>query len=276
MDLRALKYFISVYENGSFSGAAKQCFIAQPSISAAVAQLESQLNTKLFSRHARGVKPTNDGDKLYGLAKSLIGQANAITASFTKTTQKPEYKLGVTKGLGVKRMSSLLKSFTSAVPDMALTLVPPTAENNARVITKEELQLDEQYLPVWQEDYLLAIPHGHPLSINARINLSDFHQLAMIKRSPCQAWQQLEETLALAGISLDIRAQIRTIDYALGLVSAGLGCAVLPVYTEVLSHKDIVFRPINEMQLRREIVLAYSEESDITSALKQVVNQQKN
>lgn len=271
MDLRALKYFIAVYENGSFSGAAKHCFIAQPSISAAVAQLESELNIQLFARHARGVKSTPDGDKLYGLAKKLIGQANAISASFHDTTQKPEYKLGVTKGLGVKRMSSLLKSFTSAVPDMALTLVPPSATYDARIITKEELQLEEHYLPLWQEDYLLAIPEGHPLSVNSSIDLNDFHQLAMIKRAPCQAWQQLEELLALAGISLDVRAQITTIDYALGLVSAGLGCAILPVNTEVLAHQDIVFKPITEMQLRREIVLSYVEESPITNVLKQVV-----
>ncbi len=78
MDLKSLTYFTSVYEKHSFSGAAKACYIAQPSISAAVAQLEQQLNVPLFTRHARGVTATEHGKKLYPLAKQLLGQAVAI------------------------------------------------------------------------------------------------------------------------------------------------------------------------------------------------------
>ncbi|MFD2165051.1 LysR family transcriptional regulator [Thalassotalea euphylliae] len=271
MDLRALKYFMAVYEQQSFSGAARVCFVAQPSISAAVAQLESELAAQLFQRHARGVHPTADGEKLYPLAKRLLGQANAVKASFQEQTIKPEYKLGVTKGLGVERMSSLLKEFTSSVSDMALTLVPPSEACDARIIINEELNIGEQSTPLWQENYLLAIPYNHPLSLKSSISLSDFKGLAMIKRFPCQAWQQLEEVLALSGISLDIRAQIQTIDYALGLVSADLGCAILPAYEEVLVHSDIVFRPIDELQLFRRVVLAYNVESEITSVLKTLV-----
>lgn len=125
MDLKTLKYFVAVYETKSFSSAAKQCFIAQPSISAAIAQLESQLNVKLFSRHARGVVATEQGEKLFPLAMQLIGQADAIKQSFSTVSKKQEFKLGVTKGLGVKRMSLLLKDFTASQPHTALTLVPP-------------------------------------------------------------------------------------------------------------------------------------------------------
>ncbi|WP_448212835.1 LysR family transcriptional regulator [Colwellia sp. MEBiC06753] len=267
MDLRSLKYFIAVYEGQSFSAAAKQCFIAQPSISAAIAQLEAMLNVILFSRHARGIKPTPAGEKLYPLAKKLLGQASAITATFNESVNHPEFKLGVTKGLGVKRMSALLKDFTSKAPSMALTLVNPDATCDARIVTKEELLSGETALALWQEKYLLAMPYDHPLSLNSTVALADFEQLAMIKRSPCNAWQQLEEVLVQAGITLDIRAQIQTIDYALGLVSAGVGCAILPAYNEVLSHKDIVFRPIERLSLSREIVLAYTKESPLLSTL---------
>lgn len=273
MDLRNLGYFIAVYEQHSFSGAAKYCFVAQPSISAAVAQLESHLSVTLFIRHARGVKPTDAGKKLYPLAKKLCGQADAIKQFFIPQAEKPEFKLGVTRGLGVARMSRLLKDFTSSTPDMALTLVPPNEESHARIITKEELNGHERFINIWQEDYLLAMPFDHVLSLKSEISLNDFDNLAMIYRAPCSAWRTLEDVLAIAGISLDVRANIQTIDYALGLVSAGLGCALLPAYPEVLEHKDIVFRPINELQLRREIVLAYHQESDILVGLKQVINQ---
>lgn len=275
MDLRSLKYFIAVFEEQTFSAAAKRCFVAQPSISAAVAQLEQHLNVNLFTRHARGVTPTLDGKKLYPLAKKLHGQADAIQTVFKTNTTKPSFNLGVTRGLGVKRMSALLKDFTAVTPDMELTLVPPQDICDARIITKEELSGQENFLPLWQEDYLLAMPYNHILSLKETVKLSDFDNLPMIQRTPCSAWRSLEDTLALTGVSLESRAKIQTIDYALGLVSAGLGCALLPAYSEVLEHKDIVFRKVEEVQLRREIVLAYQQESPILAELIQLISQHR-
>ena len=78
MDLKSLHYFVSVYEKRSISAAAKTCFIAQPSISAAIHLLEQSLKTSLFIRHARGVTPTDTGERLYPLAKQMLGQADAI------------------------------------------------------------------------------------------------------------------------------------------------------------------------------------------------------
>ena len=82
MDLKALAYFIAVYEKKSISAAAKACFIAQPSISSAIKQLEQSLKNQLFTRHARGVLPTDAGNQLYPLAKQLLGQADAIKSVF--------------------------------------------------------------------------------------------------------------------------------------------------------------------------------------------------
>ncbi len=267
MDLKHLNYFINVFEQQSFSAAAKVCFIAQPSISAAVAQLEAEVNQPLFVRHARGVSPTEYGIKLYPLAKQLLGQADAIKASFRQKPNKQSFYLGVTKGLGVKRMSNLLRDFTSVAPDIELTLVPPYEKCDARIIIKEELKDEEQYLSIWQENYLLAMPFNHPLSLKDSIELSDFDQLAFIQRSPCSAWQTLTDTFTLSGILPDIRAKIQTIDYVLGLVRAGLGCALVPAHPEIIEQTDLAFRPITKMQLTREIILAYQKTSPLLTKL---------
>ncbi|MGB1198886.1 MAG: LysR family transcriptional regulator [Thalassotalea sp.] len=267
MDLRALKYFVAVVEQKSFSGAAKACFIAQPSISSAIQQLEQELKQTLFIRHTRGVKVTEQGQKLYPLATQLLGQADAIKQSFISKQDKSTFALGVTRGLGVKRMSALLKDFTAAQPSMELTLVPHQEDADARIVLKEELRADEEYLSLWQENYVLALPSNHPLSLFDKVTIADLHQVAIIERAPCLAWQALNETLALSGIALDIRARIQTIDYALGLVKAGLGCALVPAHPEILEHHDIVFKEINGLALTREIVLAYEKKSHIIRSL---------
>ncbi|KGJ89387.1 LysR family transcriptional regulator [Thalassotalea sp. ND16A] len=271
MDLRSLQYYVAVFEQHSFSAAAKYCFVAQPSISAAVAQLEQTLDCLLFVRHARGVSPTDAGKKLYPLAKKLLGQADAIKTLFKDSDSKKPFYLGVTRGLGVERMSALLKDFTASNNSMELTLVGHTESNDARIIIKEELSENEHYVSFWQEDYLLALPYNHVLSLQESITLNDFDQLAFIQRTPCNAWHSLQEALTLEGISVDLRAKIKTIDYALGLVSAGLGCALVPAHPEILSNSDIVFRPIQGLMLKREIVLAYQHPTKAITKLKQLV-----
>jgi DNA-binding transcriptional LysR family regulator len=270
MDLKSLHYFTSVYQLNSFSAAAKACFIAQPSISSAIAQLEQQLNVSLFKRHARGVTPTEHGEKLFPLAKQLLGQAGAIKTVFAEKAAKQAFNLGVTRGLGVERMSLLLKDFTAAQPSVELTLVPHTEAADARIILKDELRENEKYLDIWQEDYLLALPYDHVLALHESITLTQLDALPFIQRSPCNAWSNLQDTLTLAGISVDVRARIATIDYALGLVHAGIGCALLPAHAEIRNKNDIVFRPIEGMQLTREIVLAYENDSVIIETLKQL------
>jgi DNA-binding transcriptional LysR family regulator len=271
MDLKHLKYFTAVYDKHSFSAAAKYCYIAQPSISSAVAHLEQELNHSLFIRHARGITPTEHGEILYPLAKKLLGQADAIKSSFSKNEIKQSFRLGVTKGLGVKRMSTLLKDFTAAEPTMELTLVPQYEACDARIIIKEELKDEEKYLSIWQENYLLVLPINHPLSLQEHVQLTDLDNLAFIQRSPCNAWQMLNDTLTLSGIQLDIRAKIQTIDYTLGLVRAGLGCALVPAHPEIIENKDLSFKAINELQLTREIVLAFQNPSELLSSLQHQV-----
>lgn len=271
MDLRSLKYFVAVYQARSFSAAAKVCFVAQPSISSAIAQLEDSLHTSLFSRHPRGVTPTSSGDRLFPIAQQLLGQADAIRNLFIEHTVKQSFLLGVTKGLGVERMSTLLKDFTSSQELMDLTLVSHTQTCDARIIMKEEIDENERFISIWKEDYLLALPYNHVLSLQESISLADLDGLPFIQRTPCVAWSHLHDTLTLAGISVDIRAKIQTIDYALGLVQAGLGCALVPAHSEVLNKTELVYRPIEGSRLMREIVFAYQHSTPLIERLQEIV-----
>lgn len=271
MDLRALKYFTSVYETGSFSAASRSQFIAQPSISAAIKQLEQSLSQTLFVRLARGVKPTEAGQQLYPLAIQLLGQADAIQELFIEKPFKIPFRLGLIKGLSVESMSNLLKKFTSAVDAMDLTLVPDSEQCDARIISRDLMQTGEKFLPMWQEDYQLALPLNHPLGLQEDIVLAALKDIPFILRTPCEGWSILRERLQHAGIVLDIRARIQTVEYALGLVKAGLGCAFIPVSGEAFTHQEVVFRELQDLKLSRQIGLAYRQDSAVLQVLLQIV-----
>jgi DNA-binding transcriptional LysR family regulator len=272
MDLRALNYFISIYENGSISAAAKACYVAQPSISAAIHLLEEELSKQLFIRHTRGVIPSDAGKQLYPLAKALLGQASAIKSLFIEENENIPVKLGITNGLGIARMSALLKDFTSSVDNMELTLVSPNEPCDAKIIVLEECKPNETFIPMWQEEYVLALPNNHILSLKNKLNITDLDQQPFIQRTPCSAWQPFVELLSAHQIQLDIRAKIQTIGYALGLVSAGVGLALVPLYSELQQYNDVSFKSIKGMSLTRKIGLAFQQENDITILLKSLIS----
>ena len=65
MDIRELRYFAAVYRERNLTAAAKRCFISQPSISAAITNLEAELGTTLFIRHKKGMAPTASAEQFH-------------------------------------------------------------------------------------------------------------------------------------------------------------------------------------------------------------------
>lgn len=274
MDLRALRYFTAVFETGSISAASKACFIAQPSISSSLQQLESSLGKKLFKRHARGVIATEAGNQLYPVAKQLLGQANAIKDMFRQNAEKVSFRLGLTKGLGVARMSHLLKQFTSANSNMELSLVATEENCDARIINKSALKDNETFVSMWKERFSIMLPVNHPLSLTKHIKLNNLQKVAFIQRTPCEAWDKLSKKLRDEAINIDIRARIQTIEYAIGLVKAGLGCALIPDYSEIGDTRELVVKYIDDFELSRHIGLAYVEPSALVTSLINILQNQ--
>ena len=268
MDTRQLAYFVAVYEQRSISAAARQLDIAQPSVSSALQQLEQQLGTSLFIRLPKGVQPTEDAERLYVQACQLLSQMQALQASFNKPAKRLLFRLGLVKALGVERMSQLLKEFNSQLPGLELHLVEPDEPCDARIINIRQLKAGELYQSLWTDSYVLALPAQHPLCTQTEILLSDFKKLPLIKRTPCEAWDQVALALSKANIKPQIRANIHTIEYAIGLVGAGIGCALLPDFEMQKFRPDLQYRAIEGPALKRELVLAFDKNQQHQSAVK--------
>lgn len=267
MDLRALRYFESVYEHRSISAAARDCFIAQPSISAAIQQLESTLGAPLFVRHPRGVSPTEAGERLYPLAKKLTGEAQAIRNLFADKPRPQPFRLGLMRSPGVERISLLLKELSVDQAAMELTLVDPEEACDARIIDAVDQQATELFQPLWQDRYHLALPLGHPLSLKPAVVVGDLDGLAFINRQPCNALTRLKRRMLKQDVSFVARANIRTLEYALGLVSAGVGAALVPDWESTQARPDLVLRPFEDIGLEQRIGLAYPDNVPLTPVL---------
>ena len=88
MTLKQLRYAVIVAETGNITEAAKKLFIAQPSLTAAIAELEKEYNIKMFSRNKRGIEVTSDGEEFLGYARQVLEQANLIDERYLSSTDQ--------------------------------------------------------------------------------------------------------------------------------------------------------------------------------------------
>ncbi len=271
MDIRSLRYFLSVYDEQSISAAAKACCIAQPSISAAIKTLESHLDCQLFLRHKKGVQATSAGHQLEPLARQLCNDMSAISNLFQNAPPRRPFRLGLIRALGADRMGAFLQRFTQGVEGIELTLVEPEAPCDARIITRKYLTEQETFLPLWHDDYWLAVPYDHPLGLKNQLTVTDLQNVPFIHRSPCEALDDLLYALGQEHIQLDVRARIHTLEYALALVKAGVGCALIPNIPPLIEQKEIRYLPIEDMDLSRGIGLAYRAKDSESPALNALI-----
>lgn len=264
MDIRELRYFAAVYRERNLTAAARTCFVSQPSISTAITNLEAELGTTLFIRHKKGVAPTASAEQFHTLARRIIDEADAARSLFRKPSTRTNLTLGLMRTLDVPRTIGLLKPLT-ARSDVALRLVGHDERADARIISKSMLRDDEHFVALWSERYVAALPPSHPLTLKDKLRAADLADVPMIDRCHCEQ----SEFFGRAAQRRPSAAIAQSEDWAMALVAAGIGIAIVPEGV-AKGHPDVAIREI-EVKIRREVGLAYRASVPLVDALKDFV-----
>ena len=274
MDLRALRYFQAVYEELSLSAAAKRCFVAQPSISAAVQQLESELDTALFIRNSKGVTPTPAGEKLYPLACKVLDEVVDIKRQFKEPSAPLPLRIGLMPFLSGPRLGFLLKELASQVPELEVTLVTEDQPADARIIASNQVGPNEVFHKLWNDHYVLALPAEHPLTRLTKLNLEHLEGVPFISHSFCDVLDAWHFALEKRDVQLLVKARVHTEEYALDLVAAGMGVSLVPV-SSVEGRTQIATREVSGIDMARVVGLAYAKDRSLPEALMHAIEQVK-
>lgn len=182
MELRHLRYFVSVAEELSFLGAARRLNISQPPLSQAIKELEEELHTRLFNRTSRKVELTDSGLFLLSRARSILAQISRTGAELQLLQQKKQVlRIGFVRPFSILPPS--MKAFRTKFPDVHLKLVPSSNRNSRDFLSNDEadanigayLSPDAQIDSIlWAEISLLAIvPDSHPMAARAEVTMKD-------------------------------------------------------------------------------------------------------
>jgi len=255
MDLRRLKYFVAIAEQGGVGRASAVLHVAQPALSRQLRVLEQELGAKLVVRHAGGVTPTAAGRALLGGARQLLEDA-AQLAWMTRAVAA-----GRAGGLSVgvsdvycwhPVVVSIVRIFRERYPEIDLRLLPLlSGDIAARVLAgrldaglifaSEPVELRLLRMPVLRDHLALAVHRGRSLSARPALRQFDDTDFIVPSRelSP-QLYDLVIRDLNAAGLVPARLHQASSHTAALGLVAAGMGCAVVPQCAHLRAPEDVV------------------------------------
>lgn len=193
MTLQQLRYAIAVADAGSITAAAARLFIAQPSLSKALSELEAEMGVTIFERSARGVRPTEDGTRFLSYARQVVEQADLLESQFVHGTpvrrvfavSSQHYAFVVNafvelvREIGRERYEfSLREGTTAGIIDDVRTQrsevgVIYRSEFNREVITGAVRRADLRFEPLFVAAPHVFVSHTSPLAGRESVTLAD-------------------------------------------------------------------------------------------------------
>lgn len=257
MDLKSLGYFVAAVETGSITGAAARCYIAQPSISAAILKLESELNVTLLIRQKRGVSVTAAGQELYDSAKNLLNHAQSIKNRFNEQAEQQVVTIEVSHAIAFEYLHQLITVLREGNAHIQIKLIRPaqntpvdaTSKSDIRLTMEQAVAADEEFIAAWQDRYCLIIPHQHPLAHEDKIDVRQLNNVPFINRSFCDRSQAMADFLNEHQIQLNYVADVENEEWALSLVASGLGLSIVPLPSaqSALQNNDYKVVPLGQI-----------------------------
>lgn len=285
MTPRQLKYFVEIVESGSLSNASQSLGIAQPALSQHIAAMEDFLGVKLFERHARGMKTTIEGARLYARALSILNQIDQLHDDVhdSGTAPRGEVRLGIAGALAAVLVTPLLRSIESEYPDIRLHLVEGLSKQITALIESRAVDLaifpgssemdDMEILPVFTEHlYLFGATHSMQ-GQTGPIPFAKIGDRPLVAPDRAHDLRKMIEREASAqGVRLNVRYELNSVSMVTAIIKEGLGFGILPrsAFPERLKPTPVKARLITKPGLFRVQSMVWPSDRALTPAAKAV------
>jgi DNA-binding transcriptional LysR family regulator len=287
MELRHLRYFVAIAEEGSFTRAAARLGIQQPPLSQQLRALEGELGLALFRRHARGVDLTAAGESFLADARSLLAAADAAArrASRVAAGHVGALTIGLaTSAAGHNLAPHAIREFRRRHPAVALTFIDGNAAALTEAVQERRVHVALVRAPVAQpeglrqeslleEPLLMAIAAKHALAARPRasIALADLRDEAfiLVRRPGAPGmYGDLVAACRRAGFDPRIAAEVGNMFVNTMLVAAGVGVSVVPASMAQTYAREVAYLPIRGApELVAPLTLVSREEESNPPAL---------
>ncbi len=277
MDIASLQAFITVADTASFSQAAQRLFLTQPAVSKRVAQLEQELDSRLFDRIGRTITLTEAGRALLPSARRILAEVDnskRVLHNLAGEVSGP-LTIGTSHHIGLHRLPGILRRYSEQYPQVRLDLHFMDSEAACQSVLKGELELGIvtlpleplpmlQTYPVWDDPLLFVIGKEHPLATQISLTLPELAKHPAILPAPGTYTRQvLENALRPYHLSLNIGLSTNYLETIKMMVTIGLGWSLLP---QTMLNEELKVIEIEELELRRQLGLVHHVERTLSNA----------
>lgn len=269
LEISELQAFISVAKKSSFKAAAEGLFISQPALSRRIEKLETSLKTRLLERTTRRVSLTDAGRQFLAHAEVVIEELEmALHGMAERTVQRKEHvTVACVPSVANHLLPTVLKEFTQSYPAVRIKVIDESAKEvldsvvsgladfGVNFIGTQEADID--FKAIHTEHYVLMVQNDHRLAEQKSVSWEALAGEKLVSVSQSSGNRMLiDNALARVAQRPSIYYEINHVAGALGLVSAGLGIAVLPKLALAKSfHPTLVSIPLTDPVITRTLGL---------------------
>ena len=279
MELRHLRYVVTLAETRHFGRAAEHMHLSQPPLSHQIRQLEEELRITLFHRTKRQVQLTEAGRMFVQEARVILAQASHAANLASRVTQGEvgQLTIGVAGPADAPIFIRILRTFSQKHPKVRIVLRNISSLDQTQAIKEGRLHVGFVAMPVddaglatetvMRQPIMIALPPDHPLSTYERIPLKALSGEPQIMFARSNAPRFFDAVLAAcreAGFSMNIAHEVDNLYTAYALVAAGLGVCLVPAGAQdTHSTSSMVLRPVAPaLPVEMHIALAYKPQSE--------------
>jgi DNA-binding transcriptional LysR family regulator len=279
--LRQLRYFVAAVENGSVAEASRQLQIAQPSISAAIKDLEDAFNMQLFIRHhAQGMSLTPAGTRFFRQAKDLLGLAYAFEQNALADNEfvSGQVDLGCFETVAPLHLPRLLSTFAQRYPGIKVCVHDGeqhdlldglgSGRHDLAMLFRHGLAPDlatESLTGVQQPHALL--PAGHELAAQPAVSLVDLARMPMVLLDVPPSREYFLQVFEERGLHPQVACSSPSMEMVRGMVGQGFGFSLLvtrPRASRSYDGQVLAIRPLVETVTGSELVMAWRQRTSLT------------
>jgi DNA-binding transcriptional LysR family regulator len=261
MELRHLRYFVTVAEELNVSRASARLRISQPAVSRQLRDLEEELGVKLFERDKSKLKLTNAGEAFLAHARDLLRRSNEATTEIAAF--RPQAKRTVTVGYIAPVLASTLtpalRMFSQKSPDIEVVLREMSPGEQIKALRSGQIDLalagnpwpelvnEFETVVLKQVPFEAVLPDNHLLALRKRIGLAELSDETFIGFDEdefpgrndviCAACQE-------AGFTPRLRYRVESLTALLAKVASGAGVTLTPREVGQLPHPGAVLVPL--------------------------------
>lgn len=276
MELRHLRYFITVAEELNFSKAALKLYTAQPSLSQQIKDLEEDVGVRLLNRTKRKVELTEEGAVFLEQARLTLAQADKAVAMARQVSKAKQQLLRISfvPVAEMKVFPFVLPNLRVQNPELTIELLSLNNTDQMRGLKKGEIditftrnnfhneEIESKF--VLREPLIFLLPKDHPLAKYERIPVKALNGIDFIIPSEVQS-KTLHDTIIdftkAHNVELNVVQKADNILFNINSIGMGLGCTILPGYIAPLTMNNTVIRPLDVELPSLDLYVSYRKNS---------------